>query len=194
MPLLIAKNSIGKYVFYGLLSLIFVAGGIFILFVGKDLKATLIGWSCIIFFGFGLLIFLRQIFDTRPRIVINQIGIFDRTLDVGVIEWRDIEHAYLNSIFGNDFISLVLRDTDKYLQRTSKPKAKLARYNKTLGFETINLNLSGVNIKSAEIFNLVIKQLTKTRIKSLRNLAFEVELQNPDKKNVVSDRSSDSQI
>lgn len=192
MPLLVVKNSIGKYLLYGLIALIFVAGGIFILSVGKDLKATIIGWSCIIFFGFALLIFLRQIFDTRPRIIIDQTGIFDRTLDIGIIEWQDIENAYLNSILGNDFISLVLRDTEKYLQRISKPKAKLAKYNRTLGFETINLNLSGVNIKSSEVFALVIKQLTKTRIKNLKNSAFDVKLQNPDKKDVVSDRSSDS--
>ena len=193
MPLLIVKNSIGKYLLYGLLSLVFVAGGIFILSVGKDLKATLIGWSCIIFFGFGLLVFLRQILDTRPRIVIDENGIFDRTLGVGVIEWQDIQHAYLNSIFGNDFISLVLHDNEKYLQRISKGKAKLAKYNRTLGFETINLNLSGANVKPKEIFDLLIKQLTKTKIKNLKNSAFGVELQNPPKRNVVSDGSSDSQ-
>jgi hypothetical protein len=164
MPLLVVKNSVGKYILYGLLSLVFVAGGIFILSVGKDLKSTIIGWSCIIFFGFGLLVFLRQILDTRPRIVIDENGIFDRTLGIGVIDWQDIEQAYLNSIFGNDFISLILRDNEKYLQRISKPKAKLAKYNRTLGFETINLNLSGVNVKSKEIFDVVIKQLTKTKI------------------------------
>jgi hypothetical protein len=189
---LVVKNSIGKYLFYALIALIFVAGGIFILSVGKDLKATIIGWSCLILFGFGLLVFLRQIFDTRPRIVIDQNGIFDRTLGVGIIDWADIEHAYLNSIMGNNFISLVLHDNEKYLQRASKSKAKLAKYNRALGFETINLNLSGVNVKTKDIFDFIIKQLTAEKIKNLKNLPFEVKLQNPDKKNVVSDRSSDS--
>lgn len=192
MEHIVVKNSIGKYIFYSLLALIFVVGGIVILSVSDDFESTLIGWLSIIFFGLGLIVFLIQILDSRPRIVIDQNGIFDRTLDIGIIEWQDIQHAYLNSIFGNDFISLVLRDNEKYLQRTTKTKAKLSKYNKTLGFETINLNLSGVNKKSGEIFDVIIKQLTTTKIKYLKNSAFGVEWQSPQKNNVVSDRSSDS--
>lgn len=193
MALLVVKNSVWKYVFYSFLASIFVVAGFFILSTEKDFWSTIIGWACIVFFGFGLLIFLWQIFDTRPRIVIDQIGIFDRTLGIGIIEWQDIEHAYLNSIFGNKFISLVLHDNEKYLQRISKPKAKLAQYNKTLGFETINLNLSGVNIKPNEVFDLIIKQLTIVKIKNLKNLVFNVELQHSNQNDVVSNRSSDSQ-
>ena len=170
MPLLVIKNSIGKYLFYGVISLLFVAIGIFILSIENDLKSIVISWSCVIFFGFAFLIFLWQIFDTRPRVVIDQIGVYDRTLGVGIIEWEDIEHAYLNSLMKNDFISLVLKNPEKYLHKLSKPKAKLAKYNRTLGFETININLSGVNIDSREVFDIFIKQLTKVRIKNLNDL------------------------
>lgn len=167
----------------------FVAIGIFILSIENDLKSIIIGWSCIVFFGFGVLTFLWQIFDTRPRVVIDQIGVFDRTLGVGIIEWQDIEHAYLNSIMKNDFISLVLKNPEKYLQKTSKPKAKLARYNKTLGFETININLSGVNIDSKEVFDIFIKQLTKVRVKNLNNLLISEEIPQIKRNNSIPHRS-----
>ncbi len=168
MEKIIVKNSIRKYVLLSILTLIFVAGGIFILFVGKDLEATIISWLSIIFFGFGQIVFLFQIFDSRPRIVIGDEGIFDRTLDIGVIEWQDIEDAYLNSVFGNDFISLVLKDNEKYLSRTSKIKAKVAKYNSVLGFETINVNLSGVNIKSDKIYQLIVNKIVQMKLSHQR--------------------------
>jgi uncharacterized membrane protein len=167
MEIVVVKNSIWKYVLYSLLALVFVVGGVFILFVGKDTRSTFIGWVCIIFFGFGLLVFVRQIFDSRPRIVIDETGIFDRTLDVGVIEWSDIEHAYKNSMMGNDFISLVLKDNEKYLKKTAKAKAQLARYNSALGFETININLSGVDKPADEIFDILINQIVANKIENL---------------------------
>ena len=194
MTRLVVKNSIAKYILFSLLSLIFVAAGIFILSTGNELRGKIIGWSCIIFFGLCLLVFLRQIFDHRPRIIIDKNGIYDRTLGVGIIEWNDIKNAYLNSIMGNKFISLVLNNTEKYLQKTSKTKAKLAQYNSTLGFETININLSGTNKKADEIFDLIIKQLSSVRIKNLNNLNNALELQHSTENNVVPNRSSDSQI
>lgn len=193
MPILVVKNSIAKNVFYSLLALIFVACGIIILFVGENFISTLMGWICITFFGLGTLVFLKRLFDNRPRIVIDQYGIFDRTLGIGIIEWQDIERVYTNSIMGSDFISLVLYDNDKYLKRTNKPLAKLAKYNKTLGFETINLNLSGINTSSKEVFDSLVKQLTKIKIKNLNNLAPQSELIKPNFKNFLSGHSKNSQ-
>lgn len=110
-----------------------------------------------IFFGLGLIVFLRQIFDARPRIVVDERGIFDRTLSVGIIEWQDIEHARPNSVVGNPFISIRLTDPEKYLERAMNSQKKLARLNKYLGAETININLSGINESPAEILAVVLK-------------------------------------
>jgi uncharacterized membrane protein len=163
------KNSIWKFVSYIFLTLIFVVGGIFILFISKDTETTLTGWACIVFFGLGFFVFLRQILDSCARIVIDENGVYDRTLDVGLIEWNDIEHAYQNSMIGNEFISLVLKDSEKYLQRTNKAKAKIARYNATLGFETININLSGVNKPSEEIFDILVNKIVARKIENFES-------------------------
>lgn len=193
MPILVVKNSILKNVFYSLLALIFVACGIMVLYVRQDLFSVIIGWSCISFFGLGTLVFLKRLFDNRPRIVIDQYGIFDRTLGVGIIEWQDIERIYTNSIMGSDFISLVLSDNDKYLRRTNKPLAKLFKFNKILGFETINLNLSGINTNSKEVFDSLVKQLTKIKIKNLNNLAPKSDSQKPTYKKFFTGHSKNSQ-
>ncbi|MEW6734112.1 MAG: STM3941 family protein, partial [Acidobacteriota bacterium] len=99
-----------------------------------------------------------QILDSRPRIIIDDQGILDRTLGVGLIPWNEIDAAYLNSINGNYFISLELRNPEIFLARLSNVQRKLASANRALGFSDINVNLSGVDKRSEEIFKVVTQR------------------------------------
>lgn len=138
-----------------LVALSFVVLGSVIAYYAKNLRETLIGWSGIIFFGFALAGFIKQLLNTSPRIILDDEGIEDKSLDVGKILWDDIEAAYPNNLLTNKFISLQVKDVEKYLQRTSKPKQKLASYNKELGFETLNLNLVGLKISQENLMTLI---------------------------------------
>lgn len=153
------KFSRTKLILLFLLALIFVVGGIFILFTAKDLRGKIIGWSAIIFFGFGLIVFLKQLLNTKPRIILDDEGIEDKSLGIGKILWDDIEAAYPNNIISNKFISLKLKNVEKYLQKTSKAKEKLASYNHALGFEALNLNLVGLNVSQKDLMTLITAHL-----------------------------------
>ncbi len=165
---LTAKNSPWKYVGLAAICAAFVViGGLMLLFPRTgEWRETIIGWSGVILFGFGLFIFLRQIFDSRPRIIVDESGIFDRTLSVGVIEWQDIEYAYLNSVVGNPFISLHLTNPEKYLERAMNSQKKLARLNKYLGAETININVSGINKSPDDILAVVLEHILHHKIEA----------------------------
>lgn len=154
-------NSIGKNLLYLLACSIFVAIGIWMVSSSDETFEFVIGIVGILFFGIGFVVIPFRLFDRRPRIIINDEGIFDRTLDVGTIEWRDIKDAYLQSVHGTEFISLDLRAENKYLQRISKTKAKIASYNKFFGFENINLNLGGVNRPGKEVLEIIKREISK---------------------------------
>ena len=64
-------------------SLCFVAGGAFIVATGDNAIA---GWGSIVFFGGCALVGAVQLLDRRPRLVIDDRGVLDRTLKIGVIE------------------------------------------------------------------------------------------------------------
>lgn len=152
-------NSIMKNLLFLLICLVFVISGFWMVSTSTNNINFIIGIISILFFGLGLIMFPKQILDRKPRIIINDEGIYDRTLKVGIIEWRDINDAYLQSISGSEFISLVLTDNNKYLQRTTKTFAKIASYNEILGFETLNVNLSGVNKSGKEVLKIINEEL-----------------------------------
>lgn len=130
----------------------FVAAGIWMVVKGETF-----GWFAILFFGSGVPVFIWQIADSRPRLVIDGQGVLDRTLGVGRIAWGDIAAAYVRSISGNDFICLELKDPSKYSRKLSKVKRAMASANRSLGFTDFSLNLSGVDASTDEVFELVMK-------------------------------------
>lgn len=138
-----------------LLALAFVGGGIFILFVAKDARGKITGWASTILFGLPCAVFLKLFFNTEPRIILDDEGIEDKSLNIGKILWDDIEAAYPNNIVTNKFISLQVKNIEKYLSRTTAPKRKLASYNQSLGFETLNLNLICLAVSQNDLMTLI---------------------------------------
>lgn len=152
MDKLIIKNSRWKHVSLLIGCIGFVATGIWLVAHGRAS-----GWVPILFFGSGLVVAIWQVVDSRPRLIIDEHGVLDRTLGVGLIAWSDIEAAYVRSISGNDFICLELRNPEKYGQKLSKVKRAMAAANRGLGFTDFNLNLSGVDARTDEVFELLMK-------------------------------------
>jgi hypothetical protein len=157
MEKLILKNSRWKYMLLLFGCVGFVVGGIWMVIEGK-----MFGWAAILFFGSGIPIFIWQIADSRPRLIIDEYGVIDRTLGVGRIAWSDIQAAYVRSISGNDFICLELNNSEKYSQKLSKVKRAMATANRNLGFTDFSLNLSGIDSKTDEIFELIMKYCKAT--------------------------------
>ena len=152
MEKVIIRNSRWKHVLLLIGCIGFVAAGIWMIIQGKQF-----GWVALLFFGSGIPISIWQIADSRPRLIIDDSGVLDRTLGVGRIEWTDIQEAYVRSISGNDFICLELKNPEKYSQQLSQVKRAMADANRGLGFTDFNINLSGVAASTDEIFELLMK-------------------------------------
>ena len=157
MEPIVIGNSRWKYVLLLVVCLGFVAGGVFILMMDRSPKNLAGGWGCIVFFGAGVPIAVWQIFDSRPRLIIDENGINDRTMGVGLIPWSEIEDAYVMSIERNDFICLVVRDPSLWIHKLSPLQKAMASTNLKLGFTELNVNLSGIDVSSRQIHELILK-------------------------------------
>ena len=103
-------------------------------------------WLCIVFFGLGVPISLFQLFDRRPQIIVNDVGVFDRMMHHEFINWEIIRDAYLVEIHQQTFLCLVVDETFEPSRRKGKFKQGVASLNKGLGFQELNISLGFVNI------------------------------------------------
>ena len=157
MDQVIVKNSRFRYVLLLLIAIGFVVAGLYIVFGANGAGNALLGWVSIIFFGSGIPLFAWQLYDSRPRLIIDEQGILDRTLGVGRIPWSEITQAHIQTLSGNDFICLELEHPEEYAAKLSPVRRAASSANRALGCTDFIINLSGVNASTEEIFELIMK-------------------------------------
>jgi hypothetical protein len=153
MQPIIIKSSRGKYILLTVLSLAFVAAAIVMVTSASASRAgnAWKGWLGIVFFGACAAVGVWQTLDPRPRLIIDDEGVFDRTLKVGRIPWSEIAGVHLPSMMSKQFICLDLRDEDRWIASLARPYQVMVKGNEALGFTRLNLNLSGTNANTAEL-------------------------------------------
>lgn len=141
-----------------LLSVPFVAIGIWMI-TDSDSSShdRIMGWLSTCFFGLGIPISLFQFFDRRPQIIINEIGIFDRTTNQDTINWEIIEDAYLVNIHSQKFICLVVNDKFDPSKLKGKWAKKSIKVNKAFGFQELNISLGQIKIDEFKLIEFIKK-------------------------------------
>lgn len=157
-PIIIAQSR-SRWALYLVGSALFTTIGVLVV---RTRNGMLIGWADIIFFGCATLLCARNLLDTRPRIVLDDNGVLDRTLKVGVIAWSDITDAYARSMHGQNFICLNLRDPEKYTSRLSPAMRRMVSLNAKLGFTDLSLNFAGTNANVSQLEALIQSRIRTT--------------------------------
>ena len=148
-------------------SSLFVILGIWILTKANNgVFDKIMGWIGIIFFSLGIIVGLFQLLDRRPQIIINEIGIWDRSLKLDLIKWESIQNAYKITIFKQIFISLKI---DKDYQIKVRQYKWALSLQKAVGAQKFNLKLSGLRINQNKLLDF-IKAMIKADIEQKREL------------------------
>lgn len=113
-----------------------------------------------LFFGAGFLFLLFRLLINRNLVIVDKNGITDNTnaIALGLIEWEDILDIRLNSVndVGGDFITLILADEEKYLNRVSPMKKPMLLANIKMGFSIANISLSTTGVPIEEFYKKLI--------------------------------------
>ena len=125
-------------------SYVFLCGGwicgLLILMVHRP-EVSIVARPLIALCTVGLVVSLGLFVDTRPLLVIDDKGFFDRSLGLGTIPWSEITGASITSQNGTNVISLELRDPAVLLSRISPARQFLNRVHQYVGFELLHLGL-----------------------------------------------------
>ena len=136
---------------------IFVFGGLFLL-TNSDAPRW-VGWFNIIFFGLGYPIGLFHLLDRRPQIIINEIGIFDRTTYKDFINWEVIQGAYPIDISGQKFVCLVVDEQYEPSTKRGKIYKSAANFSKQIGAQELNISLGQIIIDEIKLTEFILTMI-----------------------------------
>jgi hypothetical protein len=129
-----------------------------------------LAWFSLCFFGLAIPTALFSLFDKRPQIIINEIGIFDRTAYKEMINWELVQDGYRVDIHGQRFICVVLDEKAIPLLKVNK---SLKNISKAMGFQEVNLSLGQLKNSDQEKVEWLVTQLMNANPLERRELMLE---------------------
>ena len=97
-----------------------------------------------------------HLFDKRPQVIINEIGIYDRTTHDEFINWEIIKDAYPINIYGQHFICLLVPESFRPSKGKSKFYKGVAKLNEELGAQGLNIQLGQLEMDTIKLTEFII--------------------------------------
>ncbi|GAB3636992.1 hypothetical protein GCM10027422_25820 [Hymenobacter arcticus] len=119
--------------------------------LGQPHAPQWVAWLNIGFFGLSYPLGIYQLLDRRPKLIINEVGIFDRTTHRDFINWQLIEEVYLTEINRQTFICLVVPKEFEPSRRKGFFGRGVAQLNKALGFQELNIALGAMRVDAVRL-------------------------------------------
>ena len=104
-----------------------------------------IAWATVVLSGIYALVQLRALGDDDERVVIDDAGIRDSMLPVGVIGWDEVQGAAVQDVSGVPVVALKLRDPERVIRRLSGARQFIARKALEAGLPGVYLTLVGTD-------------------------------------------------
>jgi len=90
-----------------------------------------------------------------PVIILDERGIFDRRLKVGVIRWDDIRRAVPFSLQGIEYLSLDLHDMKSYEARRPLWLKLLSKGQRLVGMSSVSIMANGLDMDLDTLMNKI---------------------------------------
>jgi hypothetical protein len=156
-------------------SVLFVVAGVFFLIkpatflsplMQNERFIAIIGSAAILFFGFCAVFAAKKMFDNRPGLIIDQLGITDNSSGVGggVIPWNEIDGISTAQVQSQRFILVMVSDPDKYIAaQHGSFKRRMMKINYRMYNTPVCISANGLQTNFDELYNLITTQFQKHR-------------------------------
>lgn len=144
-----------------LVSGFFVAGGLWLATTSNTVDEQLPGILLVLLFGAILLFSGWYLLRAKPRIVLNDAGVEDFNLRMGVIPWSEITAAYVVPYLFYKNVQLQVRNPQLFRQRQPGWMRGLSSYNEAFGMSPFTLQMSSTNSNAQTVLDYINRQLLR---------------------------------
>lgn len=129
----------------------------------------LIGLFGTLFFGAGTLIYIKNIFVSKPTLIINNDGFYENTtissMKNSLISWDSVKKIKNMPTRGQGMVSIFMKDQDAYLDKLPLFKRLITKMNIKLGYGEITINMNQIKDMDGEELTKTMEEYRKNRRK-----------------------------
>ncbi len=147
--------------------LLFVALGLFMIIKSEAMQTRKFGpiWiqgfgtTAVLFFGgIGISVF-KKLFDNKPGLVVDDVGVLDNSsgVSVGLILWKDVLDLRRVNVSGTKFLLIDVRNPDEYIDRAKGGvKKRTMKLNNRRYGTPISISANGLGINFTKMEGVII--------------------------------------
>jgi hypothetical protein len=122
-----------------------------------------LGWGMVALSAIYALLQLRSLGEEIERVVIDDSGIRDSLLPVGVIGWDEVRGASVLGIGSVQVVALQLRDPERFIRRLPGTRQFIARKALKAGLPGVYLTLVGTDGNVSRIAEVINERSSRAR-------------------------------
>ena len=115
------------------------------------------GFTSISFFGICLIYIFIKIFDTKPGLIINDIGITDNShySSIGLIDWSKIEGIRMQQVMSTKFLLIDVSNPKEFIEKSSRFKRSLMKANLRMYGTPLSITSNSLNYNFDDLEKLL---------------------------------------
>lgn len=129
----------------------------------------LIGLFGKLFFGAATLLFIKNIFVSKPTLIINNDGFYENTsissMKNSLISWESVRKIKNMPMMGQGMVSIFMKDRDTYLDKLPLFKRLITKMNIALRYGEITINMNQIKDMDGEELTKTMEEYRKNRRK-----------------------------
>ncbi len=134
-----------------------------------NLFTIIIGLFGTLFFGSATLFYFKNIFVSKPILIINNDGFYDNSsilsMKNSLISWDSVRKIKNMPIMGQGMVSIFMKDQDAYLAKLPLFKRLITKMNIALGYGEITINMNQIKDMDGEELTEIMIEYRKNRRK-----------------------------
>jgi len=121
------------------------------------------GFASLSFFGICLIYIFFKIFDTRPGLIISDIGITDNSHygSVGLIAWSKIEGIRIQQVMSTKFLLIDVSNPKEFIEKSSHLKGLLMKTNLRMYGTPLSITSNSLNYNFDDLEKLLHEEWNK---------------------------------
>lgn len=123
----------------------------------------------VLFFGPATLFSIKNIFVSKPVLIINKDGFYENSsmlsMKNSLISWGSVRKIKNMPMMGQGMVSIFMKDQDAYLDKLPLFKRLITKMNIALGYGEVTINMNQIKNMDGEELTEIMNEYRKNRRK-----------------------------